>query len=139
MTGEMPSQKLLFDEILQFRSCDDECIFHEIEVDLSEIGFRFEQFGPMMYRMDAVPAVMPEGIDSLLFVQNIINEMKEGEIDVRNEFRSQLALKIAVLSGRNTKQQMGKEEREQLVARLFACSNPNTAPAGGEIIKMIEL
>lgn len=139
MEGDMPSQKLLFDEILQMRSCDDECIFHEIEVDLKEIGFRFEQFGPMMYRMDAVPAVMPEGVDSLDFVQSIIDGMKEGELDVKHEFRAQLAMKIAMLSGRNTKQQMGKEERDSLVARLFASSNPNNAPSGGQIIRMIEL
>ena len=139
LEGDMPSQKLLFDEILQLRSCDDECIFHEIEVDLSEIGFRFEQFGPMMYRMDAVPAVMPEGIDSLEFVQDVINGMKEGELDVRHEFKAQLAMKIASLSGKCTKQTMGKEERERLVARLFASSNPNNAPSGGQIIKMIEL
>lgn len=139
LEGDMPSQKLLFDEILQLRSCDDECIFHEIEVDLSEIGFRFEQFGPMMYRMDAVPAVMPEGIDSLGFVQEIIDGMKEGELDVRHEFKAQLAMKIASLSGKCVKQMMGKEERERLVARLFASSNPNNAPSGGQIIKMIEL
>lgn len=138
MKGEMPSQKLLFDEILQMKSCDDECIFHEIEVDLKEIGFRFEQFGPMMYRMDAVPAVMPEGVDSISFVQRIIDGMKEGEIDVRREFRAQLAMRIASLSG-NVKPQMSKEERERLVARLFASSNPNNAPGGGQIIKMIEL
>lgn len=139
LEGDMPSQKLLFDEILQLRSCDDECIFHEIEVDLSEIGFRFEQFGPMMYRMDAVPAVMPEGIDSLGFVQEVIDGMKEGELDVRHEFKAQLAMKIASLSGKCVKQMMGKEERERLVARLFASSNPNNAPSGGQIIKMIEL
>jgi len=139
MEGEMPSQKLLFDEILQFRCCDDECIFHEIEVDLSEIGFRFEQFGPMMYRMDAVPAVMPEGVDSLSFVQNVIDGMKEGELDVRHEFRAQLAMKIAILGAKNVKQQMGKEERDRLVSRLFASSNPNNVPSGGQIIRMIEL
>lgn len=139
LEGDMPSQKLLFDEILQLRSCDDECIFHEIEVDLSEIGFRFEQFGPMMYRMDAVPAVMPEGIDSLEFIQDIIDGMKEGELDVRHEFKAQLAMKIASLSGKCVKQTMSKEEREKLVARLFASSNPNNAPSGEQIIKMIEL
>ena len=139
MGMNMPSQKLLFDEILEFSSCDDECIFHEIEEDLKEIGFRFEQFGPRMYRIDAVPAVMPEGIDSNYFVQVIINGMKEGELDVRNEFHSQLAMKIASLSKNSAKQQMCREEREKLVARLFATTNPNNAPDGQQIIKMIDL
>jgi len=139
MGMNMPSQKLLFDEILEFGCCDDECIFHEIEVDLKEIGFRFGQFGPRMYRIDAVPAVMPEGIDSICFVQSIINGMKEGELDVRNEFHSQLAMKIAALSKNSARQQMGRDEREKLVARLFATTNPNNAPDGHQIIKMIEL
>lgn len=139
MGVDMPSQKLLFDEILEFCSCEDECIFHEIEIDLKEIGFRFEQFGPRMYRIDAVPAVMPEGIDGVFFVQSIINGMKEGELNVRNEFHSQLAMKIAALSKNSNKQSMSREEREKLVARLFATSNPNNAPDGHLIIKMIDL
>lgn len=139
MGVDMPSQKLLFDEILEFGNCEDECIFHEIEIDLQEIGFRFEQFGPRMYRIDAVPAVMPEGIDGVFFVQSIINGMKCGELNVRNEFHSQLAMKIAALSKNSNKQSMSREEREKLVARLFATSNPNNAPDGHLIIKMIDL
>lgn len=135
---EVLSQRILFDEILELDG-DSECIFTELEKDLEEVGFRFEQFGRSMYRVTSVPAVLAEDADRIALIKEIIHDTREGVVELQREMKSQLASRIARCASRIRREHFSREERERLVARLFASSNPNTTPDGKTIVKRIEL
>lgn len=135
---EVLSQRIMFDEILELDG-DSECIFTELEKDLEEVGFRFEQFGRSMYRITSVPAVLAEDADRIALIKEIIHDTREGIVELQREMKSQLASRIARCASRIRREHLSQEERERLVARLFASSNPNTTPDGKPIVKRIEL
>lgn len=135
---EVFSQRIMFDEILELDG-DSECIFTELEKDLEEVGFRFEQFGRSMYRITSVPAVLAEDADRIALIKEIIHDTREGIVELQREMKSQLASRIARCASRIRREHLSQEERERLVARLFASSNPNTTPDGKPIVKRIEL
>lgn len=136
--AEVQSEQLMFDEILDLNG-DDMCLFSEIEEDLRGIGFQFEQFSPSSYRITSVPVVMTKNVDFVKFITNVIDGMKEGEIDIRHELQDQIVRRMAQCAAQTERKQMAPQEREVLISKLFQSSNPNNDPSGKPIIQKIDL
>lgn len=130
------SQKLLFPEILEF-SLDDICLFTELEVELQAIGFEFSMFGKTMYRIEGVPAILPEGIDISVLIDKLMYNIKEGDLskDMMQEVVVNSLARSASIGGALS---LSVDERRTLVGRLFASSNPSYTPSGEKIILLID-
>ena len=131
------SQKLLFPEVLEL-SLEDKCLFTEIELDLKAVGFEIVEFGKSMYRIEGVPAMISDGADVLKLLENIVGEIKESGCDVTKTVHQIIANTISqseslLCVGRS----LSAEERNALLAQLFASSNPNYAPDGRKIINIL--
>ena len=131
------SQKLLFPEVLEL-SLDDKCVFTEIELELKTVGFEFAEFGKSMYRIEGVPAMLSEGVDVLRILEAILSEVKMSGCSVSGQLHQMIANIISQNeAGVRVKRNMTVEERNALIGRLFASSNPNNTPDGKKIINIL--
>lgn len=131
------SQKLLFPEVLEL-SLEDKCLFTEIELELKAVGFEIAEFGKSMYRIEGVPAMLSEGADVIKILENIVGEIKISGCDVSQKVYQIIANTISQSESRlRIDRTMTIEERNSLLAQLFASSNPNNAPDGRKIINIL--
>ena len=131
------SQKLLFPEVLEL-SLDDKCLFTEIEIELKAVGFEIAEFGKSMYRIEGIPALLSEGVDVLKILETIIEEVKNSGIDVSDSVHRIIANILSQSEATiRIKHNMSPEERNSLIAQLFASSNPNNTPDGRKIINTL--
>ncbi len=131
------SQKLLFPEVLEL-SLEDKCLFTEIEIELKAVGFEIAEFGKSMYRIEGVPAMLSEGADVIKILENIVGEIKISGCDVSQKVHQIIANTISQSESRlRIDRTMTIEERNSLLAQLFASSNPNNAPDGRKITNVL--
>ena len=131
------SQKLLFPEVLEL-SLEDKCLFTEIEIELRAVGFEIAEFGKSMYRIEGVPAMLSEGADVIKILENIVGEIKISGCDVSRKVHQIIANTISQSESRlRIDRTMTIEERNSLLAQLFASSNPNNAPDGRKITNIL--
>ena len=117
-TGEQGNniQKLLFPEMLELTPSDD--------VLMSKI-------------LPDLPAGL-EGLNYVSLLESMIEAAKEKPVGLREELQEMLALNLAHHAAIPYGQVLGNEEMEQLVNRLFACSNVNYAPDGKVIMTILK-
>ena len=131
------SQKLLFPEVLEL-SLDDKCLFTEIEMELKAVGFEIAEFGKSMYRIEGIPALLSEGVDILKIFEIILEEVKNTGIGVADSVHRIIANTLSQSEANiRTKHNLSPEERNSLIAQLFASSNPNNTPDGCKIINTL--
>ena len=131
------SQKLLFPEVLEL-SLDDKCLITEIEIELKAVGFEIAEFGKSMYRIEGIPAILSEGVDVLKILETIIEEVKNSGVDVSDSVHRIIANILSQSEATiRIKHNMSPEERNSLIAQLFASSNPNNTPDGRKIINTL--
>lgn len=131
------SQKLLFPEVLEL-SLEDKCLFTEIEIELKAVGFEIAEFGKSMYRIEGVPAMLSEGADVIKILENIVGEIKISGCDVSQKVHQIIANTVSQSESRlRIDRTMTIEERNSLLAQLFASSNPNNAPDGRKITNIL--
>ena len=131
------SQKLLFPEVLEL-SLEDKCLFTEIEMELRAVGFEIAEFGKSMYRIEGIPALLSEGVDTIKILETIIEEVKSSGVGVSDSIHRIIANIISQNEATiRIKRNISPEERNSLIAQLFASSNPNNTPDGRKIINTI--
>ena len=131
------SQKLLFPEVLEL-SLEDKCLFTEIEMELRAVGFEIAEFGKSMYRIEGIPALLSEGVDTIKILETIIEEVKSSGVGVSDSIHRIIANIISQNEATiRIKRNISPEERNSLIAQLFASSNPNNTPDGRKIINTL--
>ena len=131
------SQKLLFPEVLEL-SIEDKCLFTEIEMELRAVGFEIAEFGKSMYRIEGIPALLSEGVDTIKILETIIEEVKSSGVVVSDSIHRIIANIISQNEATiRIKRNISPEERNSLIAQLFASSNPNNTPDGRKIINIL--
>ena len=94
---------------------------------LAEIGFEIEPFGPMTYRLRALPAAMgvvdPAG--------GLVEALRDvGRSAGRTDRRESLVRRVACHGAVKAGLKMAGEEMEELIRLLEACSQPHSCPHG---------
>lgn len=137
-TGEQGNniQKLLFPEMLELTPSDD-VLMSKILPDLNDMGFELTPLGGGSYAVNGVPAGL-EGLNYVSLLESMIEAAKEKPVGLREELQEMLALNLAHHAAIPYGQVLGNEEMEQLVNRLFACSNVNYAPDGKVIMTILK-
>ena len=94
---------------------------------LAEAGFEIEPFGPMTYRLKALPAAMgvadPAG--------GLIEALRDmGRSTRAADRRESLVRRVACHGAVRAGMKMAREEMEELVRLLEACAQPHSCPHG---------
>ncbi len=132
--GSILSQKLLFEQIIEF-SIDDVKIIENIKKKLINIGFLIKIKDVNKVEFNSIPNNLKES-DIKSTIEDIIELHKQNENEntkINSEIAIALSNKLAIKSSRN----LNTLEMNDLIKQLLACENQYTCPSGKKIIKKI--
>ena len=130
------SQSMLFPEIVVFPPTEADVV-RRLAPELSEVGFSISDLGGGSFSIDGVPADV-EGVDATAMLQEIVAAAKEKVGRPREEIDAAVALTMARRAAIPIGQVLSNEEMENLVNRLFGCSNVNISPDGKNILCILQ-
>lgn len=130
------TQSILFPDILTLTPAEA-MVMDEIANDIADMGFAISNLGGGSYSVNGVPAGI-EGIDVNVLIHEIIGVEKEIRGMTKNDVGENMALRLAKECAIPYGQVLSNEEMENLVNRLFACSNVNMTPDGKSIICILK-
>ena len=130
------TQKVLFPELLQF-SQKEAVAMESILDELSAMGFSLTQLGGGSFSINGIPAGI-EGIDTGALLRNMVQTAIQMTESAKSEVNMSLALTMARNTAIHAGQTLSNVEMENLVNRLFACSNVNLTPDGKNILVIIK-
>jgi len=99
---------------------------------LGEVGFSVSDLGGGSFSINGVPAGL-DGVDPQNMLTELIASAKDKTGRPRSEMAESVALGMARSSAIPYGQVLSNEEMENLVNRLFACSNVNLTPDGKSV------
>lgn len=136
-TNNYIAQQILFPEEIHFEA-DRLIFFEQIQQNLENLGFSFEKTEGNGYLVNAVPSVVG-AVSVLPLLNNMVDEVKSHEMSTEESIGNVLAFSIARASAIKTGQILSAEEMDNLINKLFACSEYNYTPDGKKIFVIISL
>lgn len=125
------TQPLLFPEILEL-SQDDFHTLEQLLPELTSIGFSLEQFSPMAYTINAVPALLGQKSGSEAILQ-IIHNVQDTEQSATQQWQEMIALGLAQHAAIPQGKPLTELEMRDLVMRLQQTSSMRYLPNGQTI------
>ncbi|PLW93377.1 MAG: DNA mismatch repair protein MutL [Marinilabiliales bacterium] len=130
------SEQLMFPESISLARSDAE-LMAEISDELNESGFVISQLGPDTFSVSALPHGIDLQNNSIAgLLESILEEFKSSA-KLRKDFRKSVILsmarKLSIPEGRVLNQEM----MQRMVSGLFQSSNPEIAPDGRRIFRII--
>lgn len=129
------SQRMLFPEAVQFSACEA-ALLETVVGEMETMGFELSPLGACCYAINSVPAGL-EGINPSALVQEMISEVLESGSKVKDDIAHTLALSLARKAAIPYGQVLSNDEMEDLVNRLFGCSNVNYTPDGKSVFALL--
>ena len=120
---------MLFPITLEYPKNEFMRIHDHIDV-LRNVGFKVEEFGINTFRVIEHPSWLKEGYEeeSIRRIFELVSEIK-GDFD-RVKFNEKAAIRLACKMSVKANTNIGYNEQEELLNRLFKCEFPYTCPHG---------
>lgn len=131
-TNKAACQQLLFPQNMEL-SHNDFTIAQEIIDDINALGFDVKVFGMDSLIIHGVPADIEVGQPSEL-IDQLLDQFKDNNSNLKLEPRDNLALALAYRAGIKSGRKLSREEMQQLIDELFACTNFQKSPSGKTIL-----
>jgi len=123
-----PTQNVLFPEVVRLTPAET-AVMGQMLAQLEEVGFAVSDLGGGSFSVNGVPAGL-DGVDP----KNLLNELLASAKDKTGRPKSEMAESVALGMARSSAipygQVLSNEEMENLINRLFACSNAKMTPDG---------
>ncbi len=127
--GEVASQRLLFALPVELDAIASALLTDRLKF-LHAHGLEVAEFGRNFFRIEAVPAWL-EPADAETFLRDVIGLMREGRLDEKKaELAHEELARLAAQKAVRLPAAVSEAEALALIARLFACTQPHTSPAG---------
>lgn len=130
------TQKVLFPELLQLSQTETMAIENILD-ELTDLGFSVSSLGGGTFSINGIPAGL-KGVDTGTLLRNIIQTAIQMTATAKSEVNASLALTMARNTAIHAGQTLSNVEMENLVNRLFACSNVNLTPDGKTILTIVK-
>lgn len=130
-----PSQQILFPELLDINTQDLQ-YFESIREKLKFVGFDFSHNDEQHFEITGTPAHIAAE-KALPTVMQLIENAKHTALEAEEAMNAMIALSLAESAAIRNGQALNNQEMEQIIAQLFACSNPNFTPDGKAISTVI--
>jgi DNA mismatch repair protein MutL len=134
---EVQRQQLLFHQTLHFKQ-GDETLLLQFKEDIKALGYELESFGPGTLLVKSVPAgTSDQGLQAIFdgIVERIRLEQEEWKNKARENLVLYLAKRLSIRSG----QSLNRMEMQDLIDRLFACTQPYHTADGHKTMITLEL
>ncbi|MDN5212541.1 DNA mismatch repair endonuclease MutL [Fulvivirgaceae bacterium BMA12] len=131
------SQQYLFPQTIEL-SPSDFVLVMELAQEIKSLGFDFNVFGKNSIVINGGPAEVSNGNEKALF-EGFIEQFKKNKNDLSLGTAENMARSIARRSCIKSGQKLSADEMSALIDQLFACKNPNYAPAGQLTFSVVSL
>ena len=131
-THTASTQQLLFPEMVRFAPSDT-VMLQRLLPELAAMGFDLSDLGHNSYAVNGIPAGI-EGLDSVALLQTMVADAAGQAASAAADINHSLALSLARSAAIPQGQLLSNDEMEDIVNRLFACSNVNYTPDGRAIL-----
>lgn len=125
------SQQFLFPQTIEL-SPSDYTLVMELEDEIKNLGFVFNDFGSNSIVLNGIPADSPSGKEKELF-EGLLQSYKESQelnLDTNERLARALAKRSAIKEGAK----LNTEEMNSIIHELFACKTPEYAPDGKRVM-----
>ncbi len=96
---------------------------------LSELGFDLESFGPNVFIIRSVPAMLAEG-DPVEVVAGIVDDLEQGSKPGMAAIEDRIILRVCKTAAVKAGQILSFEQMQGLIRQLERCQSPLTCPHG---------
>ena len=125
------TQPLLFPEVLELTQ-DDFSTLEQLLPELKSVGFELEQFSPMAYAINAVPALLGQKNASDAILQ-VIHKVQDTEHSATQEWQEMVALSLAEQMAIPNVKVLTEMEMRDLVEKLQQSCSSRHLPNGQTI------
>jgi DNA mismatch repair protein MutL len=122
------SQQSLFPQTLDLSHADAE-LMAGLLPQLNQLGFDLEAFGGGSFIVRGIPAELAGRNGELELLERLLEQYR-ANVDLQSEGRDRLARILARAAAIKRGIALDEAEMRSLIDRLFACSQPRTAPNG---------
>lgn len=126
------SQSVAFPEVVQL-PVSDNVKLQVVLPEMEQMGFELNDLGAGSYSVTAVPVGL-DGLNVVRLVEDMVSTAMEGGSSVVEEINKSLALTLARNAAIPQGQALSNQEMEDIVDKLFTCSNVNYTPDGKSIL-----
>ena len=126
------SQSMAFPEVVQF-SASDTVKLQTVLPEMAQMGFELNDLGAGSYSITAIPVGL-EGLNIVKLVEEMVATALSEDTNAVEEINKSLALTLARNAAIPQGQALSNQEMEDIVDKLFACSNVNYTPDGKAIL-----
>ena len=125
------TQPLLFPEVIELTP-DDFATLEQLLPELQSVGFALEQFSPMAYAINAVPALLGQKSPTDAILQ-VIHKVQDTERSATQQWQEMIALGLAEQMAIPQGKPLTEIEMRDLVERLQQSSSSRHLPNGKTI------
>lgn len=130
------TQRLLFPEVVQLPP-SDEVMLQRILPDMQKVGFELTSLGGGAYAINGIPSGL-DGLNPSQLVLDMLNTAMNKGCSVTEEVHNAIALSLARSAAVPVGQVLTNDEMEDVVNRLFVCTNVNKTPDGLDILSILQ-
>ena len=131
------TQSSLFPQTLDLPHVEAE-LMAAILPELNKLGFDLEAFGGGSFIVRGIPAELAGRNNELELLEKLLEQYK-GNVDLASDGHERLARSLARSAAIKRGTALDEAEMRSLIDRLFACTNPRTAPNGRRCYVRYEL
>ncbi|KXK23169.1 MAG: DNA mismatch repair protein MutL [Chloroflexi bacterium OLB15] len=96
---------------------------------LAEIGFEIEPFGPNVFVIRAVPAMLSDD-DPIAVINQIVMDMEQGLAPGQKAIEDKIVLQVCKRAAVKAGQILSMEQMQSIIRQLERCDSPLTCPHG---------
>jgi DNA mismatch repair protein MutL len=122
------SQQALDVQTIQVSPVDAKHVEENLEV-LQSIGFDLEPFGPNMFSVRAVPAMLADANPQAVLM-SVVSDLAAGQAPGEQSIEDKIVLRICKQVAVKAGQVLSREEMQGLIRQLERCESPHTCPHG---------
>ena len=126
------SQSVAFPDVVQF-SAADTVKLQTVLPEMEQMGFELTDLGAGSYSITAVPVGL-DGLNLVKLVEEMVSTALSEGTSVVEDINKSLALTLARNAAIPAGQALSNKEMENIVDKLFTCSNVNYTPDGKTIL-----
>lgn len=134
-TNPLPSQRLLFPEVMQL-SASDAAVLQHLMPQLQQLGLDINDLGAGNVAIAAIPSGL-EGVDPQRLLLDLLAAATDCESLPAEQLHGRLALTLARAAAIPNGQVLSLFEMQDLVTQLFATAMPNFTPDGKPVVAIL--
>lgn len=131
------TQQLLFPKILDLQPSEFQLVM-EIQEEIRDLGFSFEEFGQNTIKINGVPPEVQEENEKEIF-EGLVQQFKTNQTDLQLDRIENIARSFSKRSSSKYMGELSKIEINLLIHQLFETAVPSYTPNGEPILTILSL